>query len=277
MARSAPITLALPPFAGATRRLVLWNLAGFFVLALLGWIAPRFLILLLDHFSLQPSALVLRGEVWQLVSYSFINLEIFSTAFALLTLWFVGSLLESERGGRWLLELYFFSVAGAALLASALSFTHLLMLSPGQIAIGPYSAIFGLLIAVAILMGEQEFLLFFVVRLKAKYMVAIFILLDLASLLKDAQPFNVLLHLAGALSGYIFLRAVPRRGLASGITERYFAMRNAYYRSRRRRAARKFEVYMKKQNREVHFDRDGRYIDPEHSDSKGDSGSRWMN
>jgi hypothetical protein len=82
------------------------------------------------------------------------------------------------------------------------------------------------------------------------------------------------LHLSGALCGYVFIKYVPRRGIASGFTERLYALRNDYYRSKRRRAARKFEVYMRAQNREVHFDNDGRYIEPEKRDSND---KKWMN
>ena len=54
----------------------------------------------------------------------------------------------------------------------------------------------------------------------------------------------------------------------------------------RRRAARKFEVYMRKQNREVKFDAEGRYIEPEdppRRNGRGDGKSGrgpdggWMN
>jgi hypothetical protein len=52
-------------------------------------------------------------------------------------------------------------------------------------------------------------------------------------------------------------------------------LRNTYYRASRRRAARKFEVYMGKQGRKVHFDKEGRYIDPDSSKDPNDK--RWMN
>jgi hypothetical protein len=52
-------------------------------------------------------------------------------------------------------------------------------------------------------------------------------------------------------------------------------MRNSYYRYKRRRAARKFEVYMGKQGRKVHFDKDGRYLGPE--EHKDPNDKRWMN
>ena len=182
----------------------------------------------------------------------------------MLTLWFTGAMLEDNFGALWLYEIYLTSAIGGGLLASLITTTHLFHLDPFFSAgIGPYAAIYGLLIAIAVVMGDQEFLLFFFVRIKAKYLVAIYILIDLATLLKSANPFEALLHLSGGLCAYLFLKFAPRRGLAFGFTERYFALRNDYYKNKRRRAARKFEVYMKKQDREVHFDKDGRYIDPD--------------
>jgi hypothetical protein len=47
-------------------------------------------------------------------------------------------------------------------------------------------------------------------------------------------------------------------------------MRNGYYRWKRRRAGRKFEVYMKKQGRTVRLDNRGRPIDDDPNDR-----SRW--
>ncbi len=274
MPSNNPISLSLPPFSGATRRLVLWNLAAFFTIAVLSLVSADGTRLLLSHLALTPND-VAHGQIWQLVTYSFLNLGILNTAFALLTLWFVASMLEQARGSRWLLELYFTSTIGAALFASALSFTRLIHLTPTATSIGLYPGVFGLLIAIAVLFGDQEFVLFFLLRLKAKYMVAIYILIDLAILLKSADNFQALLHLTGALAGYLFLRLMPRRGLSQGVTEQYFALRNSLYRAKRRRAARKFEVYMGKQGRQVNFDKDGRYIDP---DAKRDpTDKRWMN
>ena len=82
-------------------------------------------------------------------------------------------------------------------------------------------------------------------------------------LLKQANSFGALLQLSGALAGFLFVRFAPRRGSPLASPSDSIGIRNAYYRYKRRRAARKFEVYMRKQNREVHFDKDGRYIDPD--------------
>jgi membrane associated rhomboid family serine protease len=278
MPRSGPITMTFPPFAGTVRRLILANLAVFFGMYLLQWISPMSYVQLYQHLLLEPAA-VLRGEFWQLLTYAFLQTGILDILFGMLTLWFTGSLLEGAYGSRWLSELYFTSAVGGALLATLISFTNLFGMRPDVAAVGAWAGIFGLLVAIGVLFGEQEFLLWFVLRIKAKYMVTIYILIAVAILLKDRNAFSALLQLSGALCGYLYVKFAPRRGLAFGLSERYFSVRNNYYRWRRRRAARKFEVYMRKQNRVVHFDKDGRYVDPDElrRDPRKPNDKSWMN
>jgi membrane associated rhomboid family serine protease len=274
MARASTIPMSFPPFAGVVRKLVLWNVGVYFAISVLGWLLPDVAGALRDILWLQPTE-VARGEVWQLGTYCFIHFGLMEILFAMLTLWFCGSLLEGAYGRRWLKELYFTSAIGGAAVASAISFTHVLRLSPQSVANGAWAGIFGVMMGLALRMGEQEFLLFFVVSIRAKYMVAIYILIAVAVLLKDANEFGALLQLAGALCGWFYVRYAPRRGIAFGFGEQYFGLRNSYYRAKRRRAARKFEVYMGKQGREVHFDKEGRYVDPD--EKKDPNDKRWMN
>jgi membrane associated rhomboid family serine protease len=276
MPRSGPITMTFPPFAGTVRRLILANLAVFFGMYLLQWISPMSYVQLYQHLLLEPAA-VLRGEFWQLLTYAFLQTGILDILFGMLTLWFTGSLLEGAYGSRWLSELYFTSAVGGALLATLISFTNLFGMRPDVAAVGAWAGIFGLLVAIGVLFGEQEFLLWFVLRIKAKYMVTIYILIAVAILLKDRNAFSALLQLSGALCGFLYVKFAPRRGLAFGLSERYFSVRNNYYRWRRRRAARKFEVYMRKQNRVVHFDKDGRYVDPDELRRRNPKDKSWMN
>jgi hypothetical protein len=76
--------------------------------------------------------------------------------------------------------------------------------------------------------------------------------------------------LGGALAGLLYIRMAPRRGFSFSLSEKLFALRNGYYRWKRRRAARKFEVYMRRQGRTIHLDGYGRPIDDDPDDKK-----RW--
>ncbi|WP_263382918.1 rhomboid family intramembrane serine protease [Granulicella arctica] len=275
MARSSPITMTFPPFTGIVRKLVLANVAVFFGLLILRWVSPGLSAFLLFHLFLEPLDVV-RGELWQLVTYAFLNGGILDMLFGMLTLWFTGSLLESVFGSQWVGELYFSSVIGGAIVASAISFTHVFGLRPDVPALGAWAGVFGLLMAIAMRFGDQEFLLWFFIRIKAKYMVAIYILIAIAILLKGGNAFGALLQLSGAFCGFLYVQFAPRKGFLLGSSERYYGLRNDYYRWKRRRAARKFEVYMGKQGREVHFDKDGRYIDPDQL-KKNPKDKSWMN
>ena len=268
MPRSAGM-LAFPDFRGFTRTLILWNLGAYFALLLLGVASAPFASQLVLWTALFPPA-VLHGRIWELVTYSFVHQGILNTAFELLSLWFLGSFLEANHGSRWLAEIYFVSVIGAALASIGL---YLAMPSGLAFLTGCYGGIFGLLIAFGVLYADLEFMMFpLPMMIKAKYLVAVYMLISLAMLFSSERVF-AFSQLGGALFGYIYIRFAPRRGFARASSERYFGLRNEYYRWKRRRAARKFEVYMRKQNRDVRFDKDGKYIDPD----KDPNDRSWMN
>lgn len=268
--RSAPITLTFPPFTGFIRRLVLANVTVFFALALLGAVASKAASFLVNHLALTPYS-VLHGQIWQILTYSFIHTGLFDILFAMLSLWFIGSYLESTRGGQWIAELYFVSVLGAALTAIAIAYTGILHLTPSLTIFSSSGGIFGIFVAFAVLFGDQEMSLFPIpVRIRAKYLVAIYILIALYFAIRGDLA-NIA-WLGGTLFGWLFAKFAPTRGFLGGASEWYFGLRNQYYRNKRRRAAKKFEVYMGKQGRtDIHFDKDGKYIDPDKKDN------HWVN
>ena len=278
--------MAFPEFRGFTRTLVVWHLGIYFAFLLLHLAAPVLEGRLLLLFALTP-ALVAHGSVWQLVTYSFIHGGLLGTALELLSLWFLGAFLETNHGSRWVGELYFAAVVGAALSAVALAYAT--ATSGGLFTAGltgAFGGIFGLLIAFGVLYGDMQFTLFPIpVMIRAKYLVAIYMLIALAQLFGESRVY-ALAQLGGALAGYLFIRLAPRRGLTAAMGQRSLDLRNDYYRWKRRNAAKKFEVYMRKQNRDVRFDSEGRYVDPDTGQPSGSAGGkgprdrndrRWMN
>jgi membrane associated rhomboid family serine protease len=275
MARIGSSTLVFPPFRGFTRRLVLANLAVFFVLLVLGAVNRSLSNSIFALLALTPEAVV-HGYVWQLVTYAFVHRGILEALFNLLSLWFIASYIEQVKGSRWLTEIYFLAVAGGALISTALSFTPIPRLSPLDYASGAQAGIFGLLAAFAVLFGEQQFFLFpLPIGIKAKYLVLIYLLIAIASLFGGGSILPLVVYLAGGLMGFIYARRARARGLSFAVSERVYGLRNGYYRWKRRRAARKFEVYMRKHNRDVRFDKEGRYVDPDAGKNPDDR--KWMN
>jgi membrane associated rhomboid family serine protease len=270
--------LALPPFRGVTRQLILISLVAFFVLAILshvpGVVGPTVAV----NLVLTPY-LALHGRIWQFVTYSFFSSGLLNTAFALLSLWFFGSALEDERGGRWLLEYFLASAIGGGILASLLSLANVADIGPLNSVFGLWPVVLALLLAFGRMNPEAELRLYFVLRVKAKYLVAIFLLFYLGSALLSHDQFSALTALCVALCGFLYLRFAPRRGLQFAATEGWFGIRNSYYRSKRRRAAKKFTVYMKKQGKDVNIDPTGRYVDPDGNprEPRDPNDKRWMN
>ena len=273
--RTGLSSLSFPSFRGVTSQLVLANVVVFFLLLLMQFAAPRLAIAVVTYCSLTP-VLLLHGWIWQLVTYSFLNAGVLHVALNMLTLWFIGSYLESSKGSRWLLEIYFVCVIGGALVGSLLSFTQIFHASPLSTTSSADGALFGLLAAFAALFGDLEMYMFpLPVAIKAKYLVIVYMLIEIAMLLSGGPPLAYFVILSGALIGYLFARRAPRRGMSLAFGEGLYALRNNYYRWKRRRASRKFEVYMRKQNRDVRFDSEGRYIDPDEKRDPNDR--RWMN
>ncbi len=267
--------LSFPSFRGVTSQLVIANVAVFFVLLLMQYAAPHVALIIFTYFALTP-ALLLHGWIWQLATYSFLNQGVLHVAFNMLTLWFIGSFLETSKGSRWLLEIYFLCAIGGGLIGSALTFTQIFHANPLSTTTSADAALFGLLAAFAVLFGDLEMYMFpLPVAIKAKYLVIVYMLIEVALLLSGGPALAYFVILSGALIGFVFARRAPRRGMTTAFSEGLFNIRNNYYRWKRRRTARKFEVYMRKQNRDVRFDHEGRYIDP---DEKRDPNDRkWMN
>jgi hypothetical protein len=117
--------------------------------------------------------------------------------------------------------------------------------------------------------------------IKAKYFVLILIVVTVAFAIGDRGGVAYLAHLGGLLFGYLYVKFAPGRGLSGrfSLSEWWYGLNNSYYRWKRRKAAKKFEVYMRKHDRDVHFDEHGNYIPPDDDPRKGNGGSKsgWVN
>ncbi len=272
MPRFASTPFAFPEFRGSTRRLVLWNLAAYFALALAGLADKTAADGLKLSFEFTPGAF-LHGALWQPFTYSFIHTGIGGTLLELLSLFFIAGFLENYHKPGWVTGLYAISVLGTAAAATAIAVCgHWLGYSlAGSPLTGCFGGIFGLLVAIGALYGDTQFMLFpLPIGIKARTLVAIYVLVIIAMLFYSQQRFYAFAQLGGALAGLVYVRLAPRRGVSLGLSERLYAVRNSYYRWKRRRAARKFEVYMRSQGRTVRFDGNGRQIDDDDNDR-----SRW--
>jgi len=279
MYRGRTLSLSFPPFTYWIKRIIIVCGVIYFLQVVLGAVFPGALGLLYVVGALIPER-VLHGFIWQIVTYSFLHAGVMHVLINMLMLWMFGAQEELDWGSKKFLEFYLFCVAGAAVTTIAVAYSPIHGVSPLTPTIGASGGVYGVLMAFGMLYGDREIFMFpLPFMMKAKYMVAIMIFLVIIATFQPSQGgIANFAHLGGLLFGFLYIKFMPRKGLTYGASERYFSLRNSYYRWKRRRAARKFEVYMRQHNRTVSFDEHGNYIPPDELDKKnGGSKSGWVN
>jgi len=272
------MTLSFPPFTRAVVWLLAINTAVFLALSAFGTRSVINWVYL--NLGLVPSQTVFHFAIWQIVTYSFIHAGFWHWFGNMLGIWMFGSTFESSWGTRRFLELFFTGVVGAALTTIVLSFAHILI-NPDVPTVGASGGVFAILMAFGLVFGENEIMMIpFPFLIKAKYFVLILIVVTVAFAISGGGSTAYLAHLGGLLFGYLYVKFAPAKRKQFSLSEWWYGLNNSYYRWKRRRAAKKFEVYMRQhEGRDVHFDEHGNYIPPDDDPRKGNGGSKsgWVN
>ena len=279
MYRGRTLSLSLPPFHGWVKRIVLTCAIVYFLEVVLQAVWRPGYDYLIGFGGLVPALVVHWGMLWQLVTYSFLHGGVWHVLINMLMLWMFGSQEEQDWGSKKFLEFYLFCVVGAALTTIAVAYLPRIGGRPGMPTIGASGGIYGLLIAFGMLYGDREIFMFpLPFMIKAKYMVAIMIFLVIIATFEPSQGGVAnFAHLGGLFFGLLYIKFLPRRGLVFSVSEWYYSMRNEYYRAKRRRAAKKFQVYMKKHGESPGtFDEYGNYQPPDDK-KNGEGKSGWVN
>lgn len=262
MRSNGPVLLALPAFRGLTRRLILLSLIVFAALLVLGFISPGLAGTILNLNMLHPDQAT--RLIWQFVTWPFISRSLLGLLFSLLSLWFFGSALEDERGTRWFGELFFTSTIGGAILSTLISLTVGryvdLIHAADKSTSGLWPIVLTLLLVYARIHPEETMRFNFIFRARAKYLAVISFIVYLVFDILTIQRFDALTTVCVAFAAWLFVQFAPVRGLRFAASEGFYGIRNSYYRAKRRRAAKKFTVYMRKQGKDVSIDASGRYI-----------------
>lgn len=264
--------MGLPSFRGAVRQIIIASTAIYVLLLLLRGFAPGVAQEIYSIGLLRPEA-VRSGWIWQLLTYGFIHDDPLNFVFAMLGVYFLGAAVEDRIGKSRFYGLYLGSLVLAAVAGVALSFT-------GTIAQGPaYSAGAA---ANAILMvfylqnrGAPIMMFPLPIQIPVAYIVIFTGAIETAYLLIYHFILFYWVLLFGLGAGYAWYTTFLRRGASVGVSERLYGLRNAYYRWKRRRAAKKFQVYMRKHDRNVYFDEYGNYKPPD--DKRDDGRGGWVN
>jgi len=181
--------------------------------------------------ALVPAAVYPGLQLWRLGTYLFLHADFAHILFNMLTLWWFGGPLEQIWGPRKFLLYFFLTGIGAG--AVSVPF-YLLAGSPDAVIVGASGALYGLLMAFALIYPNSVVYVFFMVPVKVKWLVAIFMVMEFmasASYLGGGRGSAVasIAHLSGALIGYFYLR-------------RFMDLKALYHRFRTRKIKRPYRV-----------------------------------
>lgn len=141
---------------------------------------------------------------WQLITYQFMHGSFTHILFNMFALWMFGIEIENYWGSKKFL--YFYLTCGVVAGLAHLFISPLL----GGIAaptIGASGAIYGVLVAFALLFPNRLIFLYFFIPIKAKYLITFMIVMEF--MLVDSANSGIahLAHLGGAVAGFIFILA----------------------------------------------------------------------
>ena len=166
------------------------------------------------YLGLTPAIVFQKGYIWQVCSYMFLHGGMFHIFLNMYALLLFGSHIEHLWGSKKFLFYYFFTGIGAGLVILGIN-----MASGAPAAyiptIGASGAVFGVLLAFGVLFPDVEILLFFILPIKAKFLVILYGGIEFYSLLTMGTSSSVshVGHLGGLFFGLLFFFIMKRRGI----------------------------------------------------------------
>jgi len=153
-------------------------------------------------FALNPFSEGYNFQIWQLITYQFMHGGFSHILFNMFALWMFGMEIENMWGSKKFLYYYLLCGVAAGLLQL---FVPPLLGTAAAVTIGASGAVYGVLIAFGMLFPNRHIYLYFLVPVRAKYLIGFLIVLEF--LLIDSAGSNVahLAHLGGALCGFLYI------------------------------------------------------------------------
>ena len=270
--RYSSYEMGLPPFRGAVRQIIIVSTLIYAVLLLLISFQPDVAKVVFALGVLHPDG-IHRGWVWQFATYAFMYQDPLDFLLSLVGIYFIGGAVEDQIGSRRFYGLFFGSLIVAGVAGYLLSLTG--VIAQGG-AVGSGAAADAILMVFYLLNRNAPIMLFPIpIQIPVKWIVVGIAAIETAYLLLSHFALQFCVVLLGLGAGYLWYIMFLRRQGSIGLSERIYGIRNAYYRWKRRRAAKKFQVYMRKHDRTVYFDEYGNYKPPD--DKRDDGRGGWVN
>jgi membrane associated rhomboid family serine protease len=205
---------------------------------LVEWLGGERLSWLFTYLGLIPAAVVRRFFVWQLFTYLFVHAGFWHILWNMLALWLFGRELERLWGYRRFMRFYFFCGVGAG---ACVVLANYLFGNPYSVTVGASGAIYGVMLASAVLWPDQIILFNFLIPLKMRYYVIIIGLIAFFQSWNLNSGVSNIAHLTGMLWAWVFMKTPGIRGFNP------MQIARARYRDwRMERAKKKFQVYLRK-------------------------------
>ncbi len=156
---------------------------------------------LVPYFGLIPAQVTEHFWLWQPFTYLFLHGGIFHWLFNMLIFWMFGAELERRWGTVQFLKYFFITGAGAAICV--------LLLAPHSQTptIGSSGAVFGLIVAFAMLFPNAVMYLYFLIPMKVWQAALLFAFIELfAGLEGGGSGISRFAHLGGMATGYLYLK-----------------------------------------------------------------------
>jgi membrane associated rhomboid family serine protease len=152
-------------------------------------------------FALNPISEGFNFQIWQLITYQFMHGGFSHILFNMFALWMFGMEIENIWGSKKFLIYYLVCGVAAGL---AQLFISPLYSSPA-VTIGASGAIFGVMIAFAMLFPDRHIFLYFLIPIRAKYLIGFLFILEIFWIGDAGSNVAHLAHLGGALAGFLFI------------------------------------------------------------------------
>ena len=203
-------------FPPVIKWLLITNAVAFFILSYVGSMTLNGYLLgnlLTQYFALLPYDYGFLP--WQLVTYQFMHADFWHLFYNMFGLWMFGMEVEHVWGSKRFLAFYLTCgiVAGVTqLVLSPILEQGSVVTSYGQVipTVGASGAVYGVLVAFAMMFPDRYIFIYFLLPIKAKYLVFGMIILGIMSVGNHTAIAN-LAHLGGAAAGYAYVLILARR------------------------------------------------------------------
>jgi membrane associated rhomboid family serine protease len=147
-------------------------------------------------------------QVWRLVTYQFLHDPglIWHLVFNLMVLYFMGPFVERSFGSRAFLKFYLVCGAAGGIVYTLLASVGILEIGP---MVGASGAIYGVVIAVAVMYPRMKVLLWGIIPMTMVWLVVLVVIMSMINIASGTNRGGEAAHLSGLAMGFLYMKYKP--------------------------------------------------------------------